>query len=206
MPSQAAFARHRGVSRNRISVWKRRGLIIYDAEGGVDFEKSDQAIADHGGNLAGLPKTGNAKASVIPNDACADIETLEEAAARIVIDEGALWSKAEAERVKENYAAKLRQLEYDRESGLVAEIDDVVIAVATELSLVRNKLLNIGSRVAPRIAVMNSAEAIKAMIDAEVVLALQELTLDQPDVGDMATARAAMQVRFGPADFAERAS
>lgn len=127
----------------------------------------------------------------------ADAETLEEAAARIVIDEGAVWSKAEAERVKENYAAKLRQLEYDRESALVAEIEDVVIAVATELALVRNKLLNIGSRVAPRIAVMNSAEAIKAMIDAEVVLALQELTLDGPTETSFDSLAESLRRRFG---------
>jgi hypothetical protein len=127
-----------------------------------------------------------------------DGETPEEAADRIVNVEGrALWSKAEAERVKENYAAKLRQLEYDRESGLVAEVDDVVMAVASELSLVRNKLLNIGSRVAPRVAVMRSAEEIKAMIDAEVVLALEELTLDGPRATDFGEVRAAVQQRFG---------
>lgn len=129
-----------------------------------------------------------------------DGETLEDAANRIVVVEGrATWSKAEAERVKENYAARLRQLEYDRESGLVAEIEDVIVAVATELSLVRNKLLNIGSRLAPRVAVMKSAEEIKAMIDAEVVLALEELTLDVPRATDFDSLRGTLRGRFGSA-------
>ncbi len=128
----------------------------------------------------------------------ADGETIEDAAARTIIEKGAVWSKAEAERVKENYAALLKQLDYDRESGLVAEIDDVVVLIASEYALVRNKLSNIGSRVAPRIAVMNSAEAIKAMIDAEVVLALTELTADAPRSTSYAELRESVCERFRP--------
>ncbi len=55
------------------------------------------------------------RASGDTGDTIGDSETLGEAAERIVIDKGALWSKPEAERVKENYVAKLRQLEFDRE-------------------------------------------------------------------------------------------
>lgn len=87
-------------------------------------------------------------------------------------------TKAAAERLKENYLALLRQLEYDTASGAVAEIEEFTSAVAAEYLLVKNRLLNIGSRVAPRCAVMKSAEEVKALIDREVALALEELTLD----------------------------
>jgi len=108
-----------------------------------------------------------------------DSETPEEAASRIIIAEGrAPHSKAEAERIKENYLALLRQLEYDRAAGSVAEIDDVVEAVVGEYATVRNKLLGIGSRVAHRISVMKSPEEVKALIDREVAQVLEELSLD----------------------------
>lgn len=127
----------------------------------------------------------------------ADTETLDDVADKIASIEGrAQWSKAEAERVKENYAALLRQLEYDRESGLVVEIDDVVIAVASEYALVRNKLLNIGSRVAPDISTMDSPEEIKALIDKHVIEALKGLTLDGDGERDFEKLRGSVQSRL----------
>jgi len=181
------FARRAGCDKVAVQRKVKSGHLPALSDGTLDPRHVDQ---DWRGGVSPIPMLGTS---------IGDSETIEEAAARIVTDEGAVWSKAEAERIKENYAARLRQLEYDRESGLVAEIDDVAIAVATELSLVRNKLLNIGSRVAPRIAVMNSAEAIKAMIDAEVVVALEELSLDAPGATDYAELRGALQERFGQA-------
>jgi len=97
-----------------------------------------------------------------------------------------LLSKAGAEQLKENYIALLRQLQYDRESGAVAEIEEITTAVAAEYQLVKNRLFNIGARVAPRCAMLKSAEEIKALIDGEVTLALQELTLDQGGRGERA--------------------
>ena len=151
----------------------------------VDWRSGDRLPADTAGSFADSADTG---------------ETLEEAAERIVNVEGrATWSKAEAERVKENFAALLKQLEFDRESGRVVEIDDVVVAVAAEYALVRNKLLNIGSRVAPKVAVLQSAEEIKALVDEEVVLALKELSIDADGEQDYDVLRQSIQGRFGPA-------
>ncbi|WP_156639978.1 hypothetical protein [Bosea sp. PAMC 26642] len=179
------FARRAGCDKVAVQRKVKSGHLPVFSDGTVDPRHVDM---DWRIGVSPLPPLGT-----VPGDT----ETLEEAAARIVIAEGVPWSKPEAERVKENYAAKLRQLDYDRESGLVAEIEDVAIAVATELSLVRNKLLNIGSKVAPRIAVMRSAEEIKAMIDAEVVLALEELSLDAPGATDFDTLRESLRLRFG---------
>lgn len=119
-----------------------------------------------------------------PEAAISVDETAEQAADRIVNIEGrAPFSKAEAERIKENYLALLRQLEYDRESGSVVAVSDVVQAVVGEYALVRNRLLNIASRVSPRAAVLRSAEEVKALIDEEVALVLEELTIDGNDSG-----------------------
>ena len=119
-----------------------------------------------------------------------DPESIGEIAERILQDalgDGRpILTKAQAEQLKENYIALLRQLQYDRESGAVAEIEDITTAVAAEYQLVKNRLFNIGARVAPRCAMLKSAEEIKALIDGEVTLALKELTLDQGGRGERA--------------------
>lgn len=189
--NQAGFAAWRGVSRKTVTLWKQKGLLSMGEDGLVNVEASDALLLGHGIMLPSRAE-GNSgpepRPKVVKEDPAASVAP---------IDGRDFWSRAEAERVKENYAAKLRQLDYDRESGLVAEIEDVAIAVATELSLVRNKLMNIGSRVAPRVAVMRSAEEIKAMIDAEVVLALEELSLDEPGATDFDALLSSLQLRFG---------
>ena len=78
-------------------------------------------------------------------------ETSEDAAARMVFVDGRVFaSEAEAKRHKESFLAHQRQLDYDRDRGSVVSVDDVVAAVAAEYALVRNRLLNIATRVAPR--------------------------------------------------------
>lgn len=129
----------------------------------------------------------------------ADTVSIEDMANRLMSADGTeLWSKADAEKVKENYAARLKQLEYDKESGLVVAIDDVVVAVASEYAVVRNRLLGIGSKVAPTLSVLQSPEEIKAIIDAEVVEALSQLTVDVDGERDFDKLRESIQGRFGP--------
>ena len=110
-------------------------------------------------------------------------EPVDEAADRIINDGSfVLLSKAEAEAKKENYLALLRQLEYDRESGSVVAVADVAQKVANEYALVRNRLLSIPSRVAPRIAVIKSPEEVKAILESEISQALQELACDADQI------------------------
>lgn len=183
--SQAAYARHREVSKQTVTDWKSMGLVVFAEDGKVDFEATDAALRDHG---IRQPVDGE------------DDSNLHDDALKLLSADGTrLWSKAEAEQVKENYAARLKQLEYDREIGLVVTIDDVVVAVASEYAVVRNRLLGIGSKVAPEIAAMGSAEEIKALIDEEVIEALNQLTVDVDGERDFDKLRGSIQSRFGPA-------
>lgn len=53
--SQAAFARHRGVSRKTATSWKQRGLlVIRPSDGLIDRAASDRRLADHGLTGAGV--------------------------------------------------------------------------------------------------------------------------------------------------------
>ncbi|WFS02785.1 hypothetical protein [Rhizobium tumorigenes] len=158
----------------------------------VDWRKGDSLAADNADNADNAD--GN-------NDFGADTKDIRAEVASLVSADGAeLWSKADAQKVKENYAARLKQLEYDREIGKVVEIDDVVVAVASEYAVVRNRLLGIGSKIAPDLTTLQSADEIKAIIDAEVIEALNQLTVDVDGERDFDRLRESLQSRFGPTD------
>lgn len=187
--SQAAYAKHKDVSKQTVTDWKKRGLLVFNESGDVDFVATDEALAAHN-----IRQVAPVEAAAVYAD---DIDV---ALAELLQDGEQLWSKAQAETVKENYAARIKRLEYDRESAAVAEIDDVVVAIASEYALVRNRLLNIGSKVAPRIAAMWDAGEIKDLIDKEVIASLNELTIDDAGERDFDKLRTSIQGRLKQTD------
>jgi hypothetical protein len=106
---------------------------------------------------------------------------LEQLADQVVNVEGrAPYTLIEAERIKANYLALLRQLQYDRESGAVVAVDEVVAQVTAEYAVVRNHFLGFSAKLAPRLCAMRRASVgeFKVAIDAEVYALLEGLTLD----------------------------
>jgi phage terminase Nu1 subunit (DNA packaging protein) len=73
----------------------------------------------------------------------------------------------------------LAQLEYDRESGKVVEIASVADVVKREYAVVRTALFGLGSRVAPRLALMDHPEEIEALIVDEVNDILEALKYEE---------------------------
>ncbi|PWE52290.1 hypothetical protein DEM27_31610 [Metarhizobium album] len=191
--NQAGYAAHRDVSRKTVTLWKQRGLLVITGQGLVDVAASDKLLLEHGIKSSAVTSEDDVTSQVT------DAVDIREEAARLVSADGEeLWSKADAEKVKENYAARLKQLEYDRQSGAVVAIDDVVVAVAAEYAVVRNRLLGIGAKIAPDLTTLQSAEEIKAIIDAEVTEALNQLTVDVDGERDFDKLRESIQGRFGP--------
>lgn len=41
--SQAAYARHREVSKQTVTDWKSMGLVVFAEDGKVDFDATDEA-------------------------------------------------------------------------------------------------------------------------------------------------------------------
>ena len=110
-------------------------------------------------------------------DSNAGMNGLHEAALGLVSADGAeLWSRADAEKVKENYAARLKQLEFERESARFVTIDDAAEIIAAECGIVRQRCRSIGAGVALHLSGMTAAAEIKAAIDAAVVQALADLS------------------------------
>lgn len=151
--NQAAFAAYKDVSRQTVTDWKKRGILIYASDGKVDFLATDRRLADHG---IRQPLDSN----------------LTELTA---IDGVELWSKADAETVRENYAARLKQLEFERESACVVTIDEAARHIVDELGIVRQRCRSIGAEITPKLVDMTSAAEIKAAIDDAVVAALADL-------------------------------
>jgi hypothetical protein len=117
-----------------------------------------------------------------PDSFSADLppgETAEEFAARAIREGGAPFSHPEAERIKENYIALLRQLEFDTKSGAVVLVADVAKAVGAEYAKVRTRLLSIPAEQAPRIQRLKTVAEVEDTLRSIITEALEELTMDR---------------------------
>lgn len=198
--TQAEFAKRRGVTPARVSQWKTSGNIAMTPDGRVDVEASEWMLADRpaqnrGGKVKPPPaeppkekqkqkqKPGpkpKRRPERLDVDAVGDAASKALKAIEDMVAEGkGLVSHAEAARLKENYLAKLRELEYDVKSGAVVEVAEVGKKVAAEYAAVRAGLLAIPSKTAPMIALMREAEEVSAALTAAIGQALEALTFDQ---------------------------
>lgn len=89
-----------------------------------------------------------------------------------------LLSQAAAERLKENYLALLRQLEYDQKSGAVVPVEEVSKAVGEEYARVRTRLLAIPAEQAPRLHRLKTAAEVQDALREIITEVLEELSGD----------------------------
>lgn len=89
-----------------------------------------------------------------------------------------LQSYMEATRMKENYLALLRQLEYDLKAKTVVPVEDVAREVGKRYATVRSKLLAIPTNIAPRLARLKAAAEIEDALRARITWALEELVVE----------------------------
>lgn len=124
-------------------------------------------------------RRSNADKMVRTADTIAPGETLEQAAARIVAEQGGeLLSKAEAERLKENCLAQLRRIELERAEESVAPVDDMAAMIVAEYARLRTRLIAIPAKVASRAAALRSPSEVQALVATEINQALEELSFD----------------------------
>jgi hypothetical protein len=110
-------------------------------------------------------------------------ETPEEAADRIMKASGPTMDRAEAERVKENYLALLRQLEYDIKSGAVVPITEVAKEVGAQFAQVRTRILSIPAEQAPQLHRLKTVTEVQAALLGMLTEALESLTGDGANPG-----------------------
>jgi hypothetical protein len=167
----AAFARLHGVAKPTVTGWKRRGLLVFAADG----KRVDVAASN--ARLAARPTISRGgKTKIRPAVEVSAEPTVELGAA----GDPANWSRQEALRQREIAQARLAQIEADRAAGLVVPIAEVEGAVRGEYTIVRTALLGLASKLASRLAAAATPEAAGALVDGEVRQILTELTQDAP--------------------------
>ena len=162
--SMAKFAALRNATKQAATDWKKKGLLVFEVDGTVNVEASNAKLDARADSYRG----GLTKKAQEPT----------ERTSPVAVSGGKTLAHADAVAKKENFLALLRELEYDRESGAVVAIDDVVSEVVEQLARVRTKLLGIPTKVAGRLALLKSAGEVEAFLTEEIALALKELTGD----------------------------
>ncbi|MCJ2010969.1 hypothetical protein, partial [Methylobacterium sp. J-076] len=81
------------------------------------------------------------------------------------------------ERARKDRALAISaEIKNDIAVGKVVLIDDAIAIMTGSLAVVRNKILGLASRVAPRLVMQRAAEPVRALLYDEIVLILQELS------------------------------
>ena len=103
------------------------------------------------------------------------------------LDRGEMLKTLEASQVKENYLARQRRLQYEREEGNVVEVEAATSILQEAMARVRQRLLAMPTKVAPRLVNQPKAPPIEDMIREEVNEVLEELS--RMDVDDLLQTR-----------------
>lgn len=88
---------------------------------------------------------------------------------------GAPHSLAEAERIKENYLAELRRLEFEQKSGALVTASDVAKLVGEDYAAVRKRLLAIPAERAPALYRLGTVAEVEDALRGFLTEALEEL-------------------------------
>jgi len=180
---QSEFSRLLGVSRKTVTSWKTKHYLVFVGDL-VDVEASKKLLKKY--RVGGLPSVtqneasespgnkkkstsgnslgnsaGNKKPPVRPRQTkpMPDPGTPEFEALEFATSAGANLTLNEAKRVKENYLAKLRQLEFELKAGSVVEIKTVETVLFEGARQQRDAWLHWPAKVGPLIAAALDVEA-----------------------------------------------
>lgn len=129
--SQAAYARHAGISKQAVNKLVKQGKIPLNEDGQVDFAEADHARKQNGDParrmVEAMPPNGADDETPEYDD---EPDALDAMVERAAPGSGGL-SFSKARTAREAYQAKMVQLEYERQLGLwlpKREIEDAMVA------------------------------------------------------------------------------
>ncbi|MGN6589285.1 MAG: hypothetical protein ACTHKE_03235 [Sphingomicrobium sp.] len=166
--NQSEFAALHGVSRKTVTKWKERGWLVFAGDD-VDVEQSNKLLKRY--RRDGVPTVtqsvtqkpkGNKRKTVTGPavEVTTDVdESSSEAASRILSGNVELLDFDEARCFKENYLGLMAQLEYERKSGSLVELDTATAILFEEFRAQRDAWLNWPTRVGPILAADLGVEA-----------------------------------------------
>ncbi|WP_434663487.1 hypothetical protein P5W99_24465 [Paraburkholderia sp. A3BS-1L] len=166
--NQSEFAALHGVSRKTVTKWKERGWLVFAGDE-VDVEASNKLLKRYRrdgvpavtGPAAKTPK-GNKRQPVTQAAKGVTLEAGESAgdvAKQILSGNVELMDFDEARCFKENYLGLMAQLEYERKSGSLVELDTATAILFEEFRAQRDAWLNWPTRVGPILAADLGVEA-----------------------------------------------
>ncbi len=187
--TQAEFARQLHVSKTTVSKWKKRGWLtlsgnLIDAEATMATLDRYRQGADDAVTLDSETVTLDENAGCDPQDAedeASDVADVEALAARIIQETGAPWTRDEALRIRDNYAALRNRLTYDLESRAVVMRSDVLDLVRPKFAQLRTKALAVPAERAPEIHRCRTVEEVRECMERimhDMLKALSEDGLD----------------------------
>lgn len=160
--SQAAYARHVGISRQAVNKMVQRGKIPLMPDGQVDFAEADHARRQNGDPARRMTE---APAATSPPKYDKDDLAPERAAPGMG---GLSFSKARTAR--EAYQAKMAQLEYERQLGRwlpKGEIEDAMVASGRKIRQGLDGLIGWADEL-DAAARNGGAEAVRALLKQKV--------------------------------------
>lgn len=152
------FARREGCSRTLVQKAIRDGKLTPDSGGLLAADLVGTAWR----------RRRHAHAEFLPPDAA-------KAAERILSVQGAPWSQAEADRVKANFLALLRKLEYEQRCGELLSQQQVEEAIGVIIDAQRTAFLHLPNRAAVILAGETDQVRIKVKLTEMVHQILAEL-------------------------------
>jgi len=137
--TQAAYAKHRGVARKTVTMWKSKSLLVMD--GPLVCTAASDAILD---GRAPIYRGGRAN---IRGNATVNGATPES----VNLDDALGWSTIEAQRRKEIALALTRQLQYQKARDAVLPIEVIQPVWSRKILGLRNAMLSIPTKLRMRL-------------------------------------------------------
>ena len=167
--TKAAFARRCGVSKPIVTEWGQQGYLVLSGRL-VDVEASIAKLSERPAMNRG------GRATPMPGSETQSLETPPPPLPKATHLASADWSLAEAARMKEIFIALKRQLDYEVASGKLIVASDAESIMRSDYATTVLRILQIPSKVAPRIVAMKTAAEVEALLHKEFVRALNTLS------------------------------
>lgn len=178
--SVAEASRLAGITRPAIDRHVKAGRIARSG-GGLDRASFEVWLAARAG---ATPATAAATHAAVEVLASVDGQSAANArAALALVDEnGVFETRAEAERHRDSFIARLRQIEFDQKSGAVVDAAEMSKKVGEEYARVRTRLLSIPAEQAPQLARCKTVPELQDRLLGLIVRTLEELAFDRETV------------------------
>lgn len=167
--TQREFARLADCDEKQVRRAIASGKLAPDKDGKLDPAlvnsgwrrpiRSSKSVADTADTSKVSASNVRRTQTVRAMDEVSDTDTPAQAAAKVIAALGAENDLAEAIRIKENYNALLKQLEYEEKSKLLIELDLARSVLFEEARSARDAWMNWPMRVGPKIAADLGLEA-----------------------------------------------